>query len=96
MMQTLINKLREVGWKLLISADVSAKCVKNKDAQYQLGKFQKIRLIVFFIMKGFRNISDCHSIFLIKTENSFFNPGMQFFSPDPPSYFEAMNAPLIC
>ena len=47
-------------------------------------------------MKGFRNISDCHSIFLIKTENSFFNPGMQFFSPDPPSYFEAMNAPLIC
>ena len=37
--QTLINKLRNIGWKLLISADVSAKCVQTKDAQYQLGIF---------------------------------------------------------
>ena len=50
MMQTLINKLREVGWKLLISADVSAKCVKTKDAQYQLGKFQKLRLIIRLLL----------------------------------------------
>ena len=53
MMQTLINKLREVGWKLLISADVSAKCVKTKDAQYQLGKFQKQESSYFFYNEKF-------------------------------------------
>ena len=35
-MQTLINNLKAIGWSLLISADVSAKCVENKDAHYSI------------------------------------------------------------
>ena len=34
--QSLLSSLKSLGWTLLISADVSAKAVETKDAQYSI------------------------------------------------------------
>lgn len=68
--QTLINGLKQVGWSLLISTDISAKYVSNDNDEYSI---------------------DCHSLFLVKTSSQYFNDGVKFDTPAPPSYLQAIN-----
>ena len=64
-LQSLINELKQLGWSLLISTDISSKYDANDN---------------FSI--------DCHSLFLVKTSNEYFNEEMRLDTPAPPSYLQ--------
>ena len=91
MIMFLLNGLREMGWIMLCSADVSAKYHSDKNDSKSLTKIHEIISIQNLPMNFLGYSLDCHSIFLIKHDtiaNPLIDMSAQFPLPDtPPSYF---------
>jgi len=91
MIMFLLNGLREMGWIMLCSADVSAKYYSDKNDSKLSIAFIDYKLCISNLINVSGYSLDCHSIFLIKHDtiaNPLIDMSAQFPLPDaPPSYF---------